>query len=309
MDRRTLLGGAGLAGIAGLGSWAYRAAPHFWKQYSQDFARDVLPAPFRPDPRAWDSRGLYAAWLGHATVLLKIDGFTVLTDPVFSVRAGIGLLVATLGPKRIVAPALSIDDLPKIDLLLLSHAHMDHFDLPSLRKLESRGTAVITAARTADLLRSNRYAAVHELGWGNRVRVGPLEVRAFEVNHWGARLQADSYRGYNGYAIEAAGRRLLFGGDTADTTLFRAARGSKPFDLAMMPVGAYDPWIRYHCSPEQAWRMAGEANSEFFLPIHHQTFPLSREPLLEPIERVMTAAGNHPDRVAVQKVGQVFRLG
>ncbi len=309
MHRRTLLGGAGLAGLAGFGTWAYRVAPHFWNQYSQDLKRDILPSPFRPDPQTWGDRGLYAAWLGHSTVLLKIDGSTVLTDPVFGPRAGIDLLVTTLGPKRIVQPALRIEELPKIDLLLLSHAHMDHFDLPSLRKLESRGTAVITAARTADLLRVHRYKSVHELAWGDRVRVGPFEVRAFEVNHWGARLRTDTYRGYNAYSIEVDGKRVLFGGDTADTTLFRAARGSKPFDLAMMPVGAYNPWIRYHCTPEQAWRMAGEANSEFFLPIHHQTFPLSSEPVMEPIERTMDAAGNHPDRVAVQRVGQVFKLG
>ena len=100
--------------------------------------------------------GLHAAWLGHSTVLLKIEGTTVLTDPVFSERVGVSLGVATLGPKRLVTPALRAEELPPVDVVLLSHAHMDHFDLPSLRSLESRRSRVVTASRTGDLLRGPR---------------------------------------------------------------------------------------------------------------------------------------------------------
>src|SRR5690349_2654540 len=130
-------------------TWAARTAPRFLHRYNQERRRAILPAPFTPAPREWPDRGLHAAWIGHSTVLLKIDGVTILTDPLFSSRAGIGLGPVTLGIKRIVAPALEIRALPRIDLILLSHAHMDHFDLPSLRRLADRGTAVITAARTA----------------------------------------------------------------------------------------------------------------------------------------------------------------
>jgi L-ascorbate metabolism protein UlaG (beta-lactamase superfamily) len=292
--------------ILDLGAWVYRTAPAFYKRLAQDFRREIRPAPHRPDPGAWPDTGLHAAWLGHSTVLLKIDGVTILTDPVFSKRAGIGLGPVTLGIKRIVDPALAIAELPKIDLVLLSHAHMDHFDIPSLRRLEHRGTTVVTAARTADLLRTHRYAAVHELGWDERVQAGPLALRAFEVRHWGARMRSDTYRGYNGYTIEAGRYRILFGGDTALTD-FRPLKTSRPFDLAIMPVGAYNPWIYAHCTPEQAWTMANQAGAEFFLPVHHQTFPLSREPYFEPIERVHHQAANHPDRVAVSRIGQEFQ--
>jgi L-ascorbate metabolism protein UlaG (beta-lactamase superfamily) len=308
MHRRTLVGGAGLAGIAGLGTWAYRAAPAFWQQYSRDLKRDILPAPHRPNPAAWPDKGLYAAWLGHTTVLMKIDGFMVVTDPVFSPRVGIGLGIVTLGVKRLVHPALALEELPRIDLILLSHAHFDHFDLPSLRRLEHRGTEIVTAAKTADLLRADRYRRVRELGWGARAAAGPLEIGAFRVNHWGARMRSDTYRGYNAYTIECGRRRILFGGDTAATDAFRAVRGSRGFDLAIMPVGAYNPWIHYHCTPEQAFAMAGDAGAEFVMPVHHQTFPLSREPYLEPIERFENAAGAHPDRVAVKRIGQEFRI-
>jgi L-ascorbate metabolism protein UlaG (beta-lactamase superfamily) len=275
---------------------------------SDDRKRAIRPAPHRPNPALWPDRGLHATWLGHTTVLLKIDGVTILTDPVLSPRIGLNLGPLTLGLKRLVAPALDHTALPNVDVIVLSHAHFDHFDVPTLHRLESHGTTVVTAARTRDLLRTRRYRAVHELGWDDGVGIGSVEIRAFRVNHWGARMRTDGYRGFNGYTIQVGRRRVLFGGDTAYTPEFRLLRWSRPFDLAIMPVGAYNPWIHYHCTPEQAWRMAEEAGFESFLPVHHQTFTLSREPYLEPIERVYAAAGRHPDRVALRAIGQEFHL-
>ena len=117
--RRTWMAGAGAAGLAGLGGLAYRASPAFWRQAARERSRMIQRPPLRPQPFRWPDRGLYAAWLGHSTVLLKIDGFTILTDPIFSERAGIGLGLFTLGIKRLVAPALGYWDLPRIDLILL----------------------------------------------------------------------------------------------------------------------------------------------------------------------------------------------
>ena len=296
------------AALLDLGSWVYRTAPGFYRRLAQDFQRDIRPAPHRPDPNSWPNTGFYAAWLGHSTVLLKIDGLTILTDPVFSKRAGIGLGPVTLGLKRLVDPALAIADLPEIDVVLLSHAHMDHFDIPSLHRLEGRGVTVVTASRTADLLRAGRYSAIRELRWDERTQIGPLEIRAFPVRHWGARMRSDTYRGYNGYTLECGRYRIIFGGDTAMTDTFRPLRTSRPFDLAIMPVGAYNPWINAHCTPEQAWRMAHDAGAEFFLPVHHQTFMLSREPYFEPIERVYDVAGHHSDRIALSRIGQQFQI-
>ena len=289
-------------------AWARQAAPQFWKRYHEERRRPILPAPERPNPKAWPEHGLFGAWIGHSTVLLKIDGFILLTDPVFSNRVGIPIGPLTLGIRRIVEPALRVAELPRIDLILLSHAHMDHFDIRTLRRLENRNTAVITAANTGDLLRAGRYGRVHQLRWGETAKAGPLTIEAFPVNHWGARMRTDTFRGYNGYTIEAGRYRLLFGGDTAATTSFRCLKRRRPFDLAIMPVGAYDPWIRYHCTPEQAWQMAADAGFDYFLPVHHQTLNLSREPYLEPIERVYGAAGRDPDRVAVARIGQEFRI-
>jgi len=308
VTRRKVLGGLSAAGLAATGAMLYRAAPRFWNQYFREWNRPVEDPPQRPDPLAWPDRGLHIAWLGHTTCLLKIDGFTILTDPVFSERAGLNVGPLTLGVKRLVAPALRPAELPKPDLILLSHAHMDHFDIPSLRRLEDPTTPVITAWETSDLLRPERYQFVHEMRWGDRFEVGPAAIRAFEVNHWGARMRTDTYRGYNGYLIDCGRYRVMFGGDTADTTLFRQIRSRRGIDLAIMPIGAYNPWIRYHCTPEQAWRMGNEAGAEFFVPVHHQTFRLSDEPVAEPIQRFFAAAGSESDRIAVSAVGQEFHL-
>ena len=110
--------------------------------------------------------------------------------------------------------------------------------------------------------------------------------------------------GYNGYIIEREGRRLLIGGDTAATPVFADHRRHGPFEAAVMPVGAYDPWIRNHCTPEQAVQMADAAGARLFVPVHHQSFQLSREPFLEPIERTQTALSAEADRLALREIGE-----
>jgi L-ascorbate metabolism protein UlaG (beta-lactamase superfamily) len=267
-----------------------------------------VPAPHRPRPKLWPDRGLHAAWLGHSTVLLKLDGFTILTDPVFSSRIGLNLGPLTVGMKRLIEAAAPMEELPPVDLVLLSHAHMDHFDLPSLRQLENRRTRVVTAHRTSDLLRPRRYARVDELRWDETIQAAGVQIRAFEVAHWGARMRSDVFRGYNGYVVEAGRYRVVFGGDTAYTESFKQVRSSRKTNLAIMPVGAYDPWIRVHCNPEEAWKMANLAGAEFVLPVHHQTFQLGREPRFEPIERIVNAAGQAPERVCIHEIGEEVHL-
>ena len=295
-------------GVVGAGAMIYQAAPGFWQQYTRELRRPVSAPARTPDPSKWPDKGLHAAWLGHSTVLMKIDGYTIITDPVFSTRAGLHLGPVTLGVKRLVAPPLAMKQLPKIDLVLLSHAHMDHFDIPSLRRLEHRSTNVVTASRTGDLLRVGQYGAVHEVGWGQEQRVGPATVKGLEVNHWGARLRTDTYRGYNGYLLQMGRYRVLFAGDTADTKKLTKAAGTKRLDMIIMPIGAYNPWVRFHCTPEQAWRMSQEARAELFFPVHHSTFQLSREPANEPLERLHAAAGPEDKRIIVHEIGEEYTL-
>jgi L-ascorbate metabolism protein UlaG (beta-lactamase superfamily) len=268
----------------------------------------MVPPPIVPDVSNWGDSGLYAAWLGHSSVLLKIDGRFLITDPILGSRAGVDLRFCQVGIRRRVAPALSFDRIPWPDVILLSHAHMDHFDIPTLRRLAGPGTSVITALNTGDLLRARRYRAVHEVGWGQQVSIDGVRCSAFEVNHWGARYGSDRWRGYNGYVIEAGRYRVLFAGDTALTERFRAVRSSRPFDLAIMPIGAYDPNIHNHCSPEQAWKMGNDAGAERFLPVHHQTFRLGQEPYFEPITRFYEVSGSQSERIVIDRIGQQVHI-
>jgi L-ascorbate metabolism protein UlaG (beta-lactamase superfamily) len=206
---------------------------------------------------------------------------------------------------------MTIRDLPEIDIVLLSHAHFDHLDMRTLHRFD-RSTTVITAQRTSDLLRWTRFRDVSELRWNERKSVttfaGKIDGAAFRVKHWGARTRRNTYRGYNGYILERNNRRILFGGDTALSDSFAELRACGPIDLAIMPIGAYNPWIHSHCTPEQAVQMAKEAGAHFIMPVHHQTFRLSSESFREPIERFQAALHETPERIAIREIGETFVL-
>jgi L-ascorbate metabolism protein UlaG (beta-lactamase superfamily) len=257
-------------------------------------------AKFKPDLSDWEKHSLAAAWLGHATILLRIDGRTIITDPVLSSKVGIGLGLMTAGPQRLIAPALSVKQLPKLDLILISHAHFDHLDRPTLGRLP-KNVPVVTADQTADLLSDLGFKSVTELKWGESTTIGSLKLTARAVKHWGARTFYDQHRGFNAYLIESPNHRVLYGGDTAHHDMFRDIGG---VDLAILGIGAYDPYIRAHATPEQALEMADHAGAKKILPMHHSTFRLSHEPLHDPMDRLLKAAGDAKDRIVIQEVGQ-----
>jgi L-ascorbate metabolism protein UlaG (beta-lactamase superfamily) len=221
-------------------------------------------------------------------------------------RVGVRVGGVTLGPRRLVRPALTLRELPALDAVLVSHAHMDHCDLGTLRRLPRRMRAIVQEGNR-DLVR--RFARVDELSWGESVEVNGARVESVEVNHWGARKLTDKHRGYGGFLVEKRGRALVFGGDTAYTSAFaRLKRRGTRVNLAILPIGAYDPYVNVHANPEQAWQMSREMGAEFILPMHHSTFRLSREPSGEPIERMLAAAGRERRRVAVTEIGETWTL-
>ncbi len=314
--RRTVIAGglSALAGTAVASSWfgvSSSWGARFVRERFAEMGRDIPPAPHTPDPSSWSDNAVTLAWLGHATVLVNAYGVRILVDPTLFPRIGVDAVLGTIGPQRLIDCALAADQLPDIDLVLVSHAHFDHLDTPSLGAVRGSPVAVMAPA-TSDLLPRRRYSAVHELRWGETVVVttprGDVRIRGIEVKHWGARLRRDTYRGYTGFVVEREGARLLFGGDTAQTDAFRAHRAYGPFDAAVMPVGAYDPWISNHCTPEQAVAMADAAAARLFVPVHHQSFRLSNEPFFEPIERTEAALSSEHDRLAVREIGQTIVL-
>ena len=310
--RRRYFIGAGA--VAGAGAWAGLSetwGARFLRGRFEEFGRQVPAAPHTPAPATWRDNAVTLAWLGHATVLINFYGVRILTDPVLFRRIGVDLGVGSLGPLRLVQCALPAGELPDIDLVLVSHAHFDHLDTPSLGAIRGKPVAVM-ASGTSDLLPRRRYSAVHELSWGQSQRVatrhGDLAVHSIEVKHWGARIRRDTWRGYTGWVVEREGRKLLIGGDTAITDAFKRYQAMGPFDAAVMPIGAYDPWIWNHCTPEQAVVMADAAGARLLVPVHHQSFQLSREPFMEPIERVQEALVKEPGRLALRAIGETAVL-
>jgi L-ascorbate metabolism protein UlaG (beta-lactamase superfamily) len=254
-----------------------------------------------------DLRYVSAAWLGHASILLRLGSRWILTDPVFSQRIGIPIGPVTIGLSRML-PSVAITDLPPVDLVLISHAHFDHLDKPTLRRLAAPGTRVITARGTGRLI-PRGFGQVDELGWDKTIEAAGLTLRALRPRHWGARLTVDAHREYNSYVIDADQRRILFAGDTALTDRFASlANEPRRVDLSIFGIGAYDPWIQNHASPEQVWSMFEQSGAKYLMPMHHSTFKLSDEPTEEPMLRLLAAAGNEAERIVARDLGRLWTL-
>jgi L-ascorbate metabolism protein UlaG (beta-lactamase superfamily) len=310
LSRRKFVGAATAATAGAWFTFSNSAGARFLRQAIQETTREISPVGYKPKPASWSDRDFTAAWLGHATVLVNFYGLTILTDPTLMPRIGAAIGIGTVGPKRLVAPPLAFHELPPIDLVLLSHAHMDHFDMPSLRQFPAE-TKAVTAGATLDLFRNLRFRKnVTELRWGDRTKVstahGDVMVEAFEVNHWGARWRHDKQRGFNGYILEREGKKLMFGGDTALTDKFELIRSKGPFDVSIMPIGSYKPFKKCHCTPEESVRMLNAAGAEKILPIHFKTFRLGEEGTVEPMERLQESIAC--DRIGWGDIGQTFRL-
>jgi len=255
--------------------------------------------PPRPDLRNWASRSLSAVWIGHSTVLLRIDGLTILTDPVFSRRIGLGLGILTVGPQRFIAPAIELHRLPPLDVIIISHAHFDHLDRPTLRRLP-KNVRIVCSNDTADLIRDLGFARIDELKWDQSLVISGIKFTSRRVEHWGARTFFDCHRGYAAFLIESSRHRVLYAADTAYQEHFRDISN---VDLAIFGIGAYDPYIQAHASPEQVWAMANHVHAAHIMPVHHSTFRLSHEPMDEPLQRLLAAAGNEADRIVIRQVG------
>lgn len=260
---------------------------------------------------------IWACWVGHSTVLIKLGEKWVLTDPVFADVVGLNILGLRIGPRRILPPAITLEELPMPDVVLLSHAHMDHTDRWSLERLSSKWPSqisVITASNTLDVISDLPWKSCNEMDWGDCVSEGGITVRAHQVKHngWrfpGERCRSNGYRktgrSYNAYEIEYDGARIVFGGDTAYTTAFSHIRPD--VDLAVMPIGAYEGYSTHHCNPEEALAMTEMMRARAIMPIHHLTFKQSAEPIREPLHRLIKAVDHRRMHVAARLPGNTYR--
>lgn len=245
--------------------------------------------------------GLAACWLGHGSVVVTLGNLTIAVDPVLSDRIGVRVGRRTIGLSRREPAPISPEALRGVDAILITHAHFDHLDRPTLAALASAQTTVIVPPRCARLIPEG-FARVHELPSGSVVEIGGATIRAHTPRHWGSRAWFDRRRGFCAYEVRHPEGSVLFTGDTAETNTFDDVRD---LDLAVFGIGAYEPWEHMHATPEQVWRMFDRTGARYLLPVHHSTFELSDEPMDEPMRRLMTCACDHPDRVIRESVGEV----
>lgn len=256
-----------------------------------------------------------ATWIGHSTVLIQIGDTVILTDPVMFDRVGLYVLGQTIGISRFTKPAIPIEQLPKIDIVLLSHAHMDHMDLETLNWLTKHNQNTIhciTAKNTSEIINDLEWKSITELDWNDSISINGVTITGREVLHNGWRLpgekcRRDGYkrtgRSYNGYTIEQNGLRVAFGGDTAYTNAFTEFGN---IDVSIMPIGAYQGYSDNHCTPEEALEMTKMMKSPVILPIHFGTFHQSSEPIWEPIHRLMKYTEGI--EIVGTKVGYRFKI-
>lgn len=262
-------------------------------------------------PERVPADALGVTFIGHSSFLLQMNGKNILIDPVLSKR----LIVL----RRMRRPGVAAEQMPPIDVVLLTHAHMDHLDFASLRqvirntrRLCGRNPEVVVPKGVEDLVARLGFAHVHEMEWWQRLRLQGLQITMTPCQHWGARMFSDTHRGYGGYVVEGGGHSVYHSGDTAYFDGFtEVGRRLRP-QVALLPIGAYfpDTYRAVHTNPEEAVQAFRDVGAEWMIPMHYGTFRLGREPMDEPVQRLI-AEGLRleiEEQVRVLTEGETMRL-
>jgi L-ascorbate metabolism protein UlaG (beta-lactamase superfamily) len=262
----------------------------------------------KPNPASWPNDRITVSNLGHATLLMNFLGVRVITDPSLFDRVGLAFdSIFTIGPKRISAPPLAPAELQDVQLIHITHAHMDHLDVPSLKALPKTAT-VVACDQCSRIVKPLGFSDVRELKWGESTEFSGLKITAMGARHWGKRWPPyGADYGFDSFVLEKDGHRMLIACDSAYTDLF-GALASNPPEVAVFSNGAYDPWIRNHANPEQVWSMFQQTGATYLLPIHWGTFRLGKEPVDEPMSRLLAAAGAESDRVVLREIGGTWTV-
>lgn len=293
----------------------FLAAPFISKEAH---GKTVRATPLKPEPFSWNNNHISIAWIGHSSFLINIFGTKILTDPVLSTRIGIYFLGTNLGPTRFVEPSLKFNEIPKPDLILLSHAHLDHMDFSTLKSFADKYPGqidVITAYKTKDVIEGLEWKSLTETDWDDRFTYKDINFRVHKSKHFGWRYpwERDRSKGhtdgrsYNSYILEKHGKKILFSCDINYTDIYRPL-AKENIDIIMMPIGAYNPWKHTHCNPEEAYTMAKEINAKYFIPMHTRTFPQGREPYDEAIEWLKKVEEPDGPKVGLYEIGGTFVL-
>lgn len=304
-------GGRNPRGFGALLRWQLNRRRGPWPAWVENPAQPRLPGRLGADECA-------VTYVNHVTFLLQFDGLNVLTDPVWSERVS---PFSFAGPKRVHAPGIPFEALPRIDLVLVSHNHYDHMDVPTLRRLHAaHRPGVITTLGNRRFLAGEGIPGAVELDWWQAHEPRPgVKVTVTPAQHFAARWWTDRFETlWGGYTLETPAGRLYFAGDSGYFGGFGEI-GSRlgPFDLAFIPIGAYEPrWFMepVHCTPEEALRIHREVGARRSLAMHFGCFPLADDGFDQPVrdlEAARPAHGIGAEEFGVPVVGEtrVYRFG
>jgi L-ascorbate metabolism protein UlaG (beta-lactamase superfamily) len=278
-----------------------------WRLVRESHQHPITGQPQPPKLVAPGRTGI--TFIGHSSFLLQTGGRNLLIDPVFSKR----LILL----RRQRHPGLRIADLPPIDAVLVTHAHMDHLDLASLRAIARRQRssppAIVVPTGVDDLVTKLGFSTVHTLSWWDELPLAGLTITMTPCRHWGARLFKDTHRQFGGYVIAPpTGPSIYHSGDTAYFNGFQEIGRRLHPDIALLPIGAYfpDSYRAVHTSPEEAVRAFVETGARQMVPMHYGTFRLGREPMDEPLKRLEAEASRLglQDRIHPLAEGEMLEL-
>jgi L-ascorbate metabolism protein UlaG (beta-lactamase superfamily) len=289
-----------------------------WRLHGQriKWPAGLSDPPFPPPPETVPSGCVAITFINHASFLIRFAGATILTDPIFSERCS---PVSWAGPRRARPPGIALADLPRPDVVLLSHNHYDHMDLPTLRAIKRRHTPrfITTLGNAAALARIGIQAS--ELDWWQRVSHGPLQITTTPARHFSARTPFDRNRTlWGGFMIRTPAGQVLFAGDSAAGTHWDEIQTRLgPPDIALLPIGAYEPrWFMApaHMNPDEAVQAHIALGARRSVGMHFGTFQLTDEPIEAPLEALTEAreaAGIEADRFTTNGFGEtrIFNLG
>ncbi len=258
----------------------------------------------------------YIAWIGHATFLIKLGNTTIITDPVFSKNTG----PLIFGPKRYVPPAINLDEIPPVNLFLLTHNHYDHQDMSTIRNFPYKQSKVILPLKLGKYFKN--FKDVNELDWYQETQVNEdLKVTLLPAVHWSRRGLFDINKTlWGNFLIEYKGIKILFACDTGYGNIYKEL-GKKygPIDLTFINIGAYNFYpimpvkdkSIYHTNPEEALQISKDLKSRKVIGMHWGTIVLSLEPIMEPRLRFKKNAekfGFNQKDTILFKIGEVKKL-
>jgi L-ascorbate metabolism protein UlaG (beta-lactamase superfamily) len=273
------------------------------------------PAPFpvrRPSLQKTPPPGLRAIWFGHATVLVEIDGRRVMTDPILSDHA---FPVTWVAPRRNNPPPMTLAQLPRIDVVTISHDHFDHLDMATVKSLAKRGTHFFVGLGVGAHLETWKIPAsqIHEMDWWETVEHAGLELHCTPARHYSGRKSMGNPTLWASWVIEGPEHRVFHSGDTGYGPHFaEIGRRLGPIDLSLIKIGDYGndaAWEFIHMVPEDSIRAHADVRARTLLPIHWGTFQLSYHAWDAPIRRALRAANARGVEMVTPRLGEVVTVG